>query len=334
MMVITLMLISLDSRKLGLNSRCETSLAKLAKDVVRPNLTHLRSNVKNVRPLNKAHGLRDYMLDYAYEDALVRKLGLNSRCEASLAKLAKDVVKPNLTHLRSNVKKVRPWNKAHGLRNYMLDYAYEVSVSSRARIDVEPPSKVNWFVNVLVKCQESSKGRFSLNEDEKKEILGISIFKVEKLPIKYLGVPITSKGLGIKECKSLTDKVETELDQNDGTKGSFKVAWKNHLWHIVIDKESLWVKWINTEKLKGRSIWEIEVEKTDSWGWRNILNQRKDARRRINSKVGNSRSTSLWYDNWSSIVPLDQFISNRDMYDERLSSKMTVSEMMRQSNWS
>nr|GEX78315.1 splicing factor U2af large subunit B [Tanacetum cinerariifolium] len=29
-----------------------------------------------------------------------RKLGLNSRCEASLAKLAKDVAKPNLTHLR------------------------------------------------------------------------------------------------------------------------------------------------------------------------------------------------------------------------------------------
>ncbi|GJV63211.1 hypothetical protein Tco_1474039 [Tanacetum coccineum] len=33
-------------------------------------------------------------------DALVRKLGLNSRCEASLAKLAKYVVNPNLTHLR------------------------------------------------------------------------------------------------------------------------------------------------------------------------------------------------------------------------------------------
>ncbi|GKD38216.1 hypothetical protein Tco_1258423 [Tanacetum coccineum] len=168
------------------------------------------------------------------------------------------------------------------------------------------------------------------------------------LPIKYLGVPITSKRLGIKECKSLTDKVESRVtnwknksltyagrlmfvasvlefihvywasvfllhmgviedinrllknflwNQNDGIKGNFKVAWKNvckskqkgglslknlgiwnkamimkHLWHIVIDKESLWVKWINTEKLKGRSKWEIEVEKNNSWGWRNILN--------------------------------------------------------------
>ncbi|GKB55817.1 hypothetical protein Tco_0912003 [Tanacetum coccineum] len=216
MMVITLMLISLDSRKLGLNSRCETSLAKLAKDVVKPNLTHLRSNVKNVRPLNKAHGLRDYMLDYAYEvsvssqaridveplskvnwfanvlvkcqgllikddgdnayvyylgfkDALVRKLGLNSRCEASLEKLAKDVSygpmkDDNDAYVMNDV---RPWNKAHGLRDYMLDYAYEVSVSSRARINVEPPSNVNWFVNVLVKFQDMTMEEYIQYKTEK-----------------------------------------------------------------------------------------------------------------------------------------------------------------------
>ncbi|GKB58296.1 putative reverse transcriptase domain-containing protein [Tanacetum coccineum] len=42
MMVIMLMFISSDSRMLRLNSRCDASLAKLAKDVVKPNLTHLR----------------------------------------------------------------------------------------------------------------------------------------------------------------------------------------------------------------------------------------------------------------------------------------------------
>nr|GEX17258.1 ribonuclease H-like domain-containing protein [Tanacetum cinerariifolium] len=42
MMVIMLVFISLDSRKLGLNSRCEASLEKLAKDVVKPNITHKR----------------------------------------------------------------------------------------------------------------------------------------------------------------------------------------------------------------------------------------------------------------------------------------------------
>ncbi|GKD71092.1 hypothetical protein Tco_1325182 [Tanacetum coccineum] len=67
--------------------------------------------------------------------------------------LGMDVISIVVILVRSNVKKVRPWNKAHGLRVYMLDYAYEVRVSSRARIDVESPSKVKWFVNVLVKYQ-------------------------------------------------------------------------------------------------------------------------------------------------------------------------------------
>ncbi|GJW29444.1 reverse transcriptase domain-containing protein [Tanacetum coccineum] len=70
---------------------------------------------------------------------------------------------------------------------------------------------LGYILDCTLKDLESSKGRFSLNEDEKKEILGISLFKVEKLPIKYLGVPITSKGLGIKECKSLTDNVESRV---------------------------------------------------------------------------------------------------------------------------
>ncbi|GJV62086.1 hypothetical protein Tco_1468186 [Tanacetum coccineum] len=166
-------------------------------------------------------------------------------------------------------------------------------------------------------------------------------FKVEKLPIRYLGVPLTSKRIRVKESKSLINKVESIIsnwknkclsyagrlmlvasvlesihvylasilllpvgvikdinkqinnflwNQNDCTKGRDKVAWKNvckfkqkgglglkdlgvwnkamivkHLWHIVIDKESLWVKWINTEKLKGRNFWEIKEDKNDSW---------------------------------------------------------------------
>ncbi|GJY29498.1 RNA-directed DNA polymerase, eukaryota, reverse transcriptase zinc-binding domain protein [Tanacetum coccineum] len=80
--------------------------------------------------------------------------------------------------------------------------------------------------------------------------------KVENLPIKYLGVPLTSKRLRAKECKSLLDKVEMFLlpvgvikdinkllknflwQQNDGSKGRAKdkvickigVDWKEDNW--------------------------------------------------------------------------------------------------------
>ncbi|GKB53018.1 RNA-directed DNA polymerase, eukaryota, reverse transcriptase zinc-binding domain protein, partial [Tanacetum coccineum] len=217
-----------------------------------------------------------------------------------------------------------------------------------------------------------------LNNEEKQEILEVIPFKVENLPIRYFGVPLTSKRIRIKECKSLIEKVESRVfnwknkclsyagrlmlvasvlesihvywasviflpdgvikdinkilkdflwNQNDGTKGRPKVAWKKvcrskqkgglglkdlgvwnramiikHLWHIITDKESLWVKWIITKKLKGRSIWEMEEDKNDSWGWRNILQQRND------------------------------FIKYRNMYDGRFSASMTVEDWMDQSN--
>ncbi|GJX56456.1 RNA-directed DNA polymerase, eukaryota, reverse transcriptase zinc-binding domain protein, partial [Tanacetum coccineum] len=146
-----------------------------------------------------------------------------------------------------------------------------------------------------------------LNDEEKQEILEVILFKVKKLPIRYLGVPLTSRRIKHKECKSLIDKVESRV-QNWKNKslsyaGPFDVGasilesilcllglcffyqmvvkqksglglkdlgvWNRamivkHLWHVVTDKESLWVKWINTEKLKGRSFGDIEEDKNDS----------------------------------------------------------------------
>ncbi|PWA74759.1 RNA-directed DNA polymerase, eukaryota, Reverse transcriptase zinc-binding domain protein [Artemisia annua] len=51
----------------------------------------------------------------------------------------------------------------------------------------------------------------SMNDEDKQRILSIVPFKVEKLPIRYLGVPLTSKRLGVKDCKSLIDKVKSRI---------------------------------------------------------------------------------------------------------------------------
>ncbi|GJY44922.1 RNA-directed DNA polymerase, eukaryota, reverse transcriptase zinc-binding domain protein [Tanacetum coccineum] len=56
----------------------------------------------------------------------------------------------------------------------------------------------------------------SLDDDEKKDMLEVMPFKVENLLIRYLGVPLTSKRLRAKECKSLIDKVESKVS-----------SWKN-----------------------------------------------------------------------------------------------------------
>ncbi|GJW39768.1 hypothetical protein Tco_0065613 [Tanacetum coccineum] len=44
-----------------------------------------------------------------------------------------------------------------------------------------------------------------------------------------------------------------------------------HIWNIVTNKESLWVKWVHMYKLKGRTIWDIPVRADMSWGWQKLL---------------------------------------------------------------
>ncbi|GKB13748.1 RNA-directed DNA polymerase, eukaryota, reverse transcriptase zinc-binding domain protein [Tanacetum coccineum] len=111
--------------------------------------------------------------------------------------------------------------------------------------------------DLLMFCHANKSSYYNfgcLNDEEKHDILDIMPFKVEKLPIRYLVVPLTSKRIIIKECKSLIDKVESRVsnwknnclsyavrvikdinkllknflwNQNDGTKGRAKVTWKN-----------------------------------------------------------------------------------------------------------
>ncbi|GJS82396.1 RNA-directed DNA polymerase, eukaryota, reverse transcriptase zinc-binding domain protein [Tanacetum coccineum] len=47
---------------------------------------------------------------------------------------------------------------------------------------------------------------------------------------------------------------------------------------IVSKKESLWVKWVNLVKLKNKSFWDVQEEKSDSCTWRALLDLRNKVR--------------------------------------------------------
>nr|GEU87517.1 hypothetical protein [Tanacetum cinerariifolium] len=52
----------------------------------------------------------------------------------------------------------------------------------------------------------------------------------------------------------------------------FNIALKTtHIWNIVSNKESLWVRWVHTYKLKGRSFWGVPLKCDVSWGWLKLL---------------------------------------------------------------
>nr|GEX92818.1 hypothetical protein [Tanacetum cinerariifolium] len=52
----------------------------------------------------------------------------------------------------------------------------------------------------------------SLDDDTKNEICSIFPFKEGKLPMRYLGVPLVTKKIGVSDCKQLVDKVNQRLN--------------------------------------------------------------------------------------------------------------------------
>nr|GEY99331.1 hypothetical protein [Tanacetum cinerariifolium] len=72
------------------------------------------------------------------------------------------------------------------------------------------------------------------------------------------------------------------------------VLMTTHIWNIVSSKDSLWVRWIHTYKLQGRSFGDVLVKSDTSWGWRKLLQLREIVKTFFWVKLGNGLSTSMW----------------------------------------
>ncbi|GJW71500.1 RNA-directed DNA polymerase, eukaryota, reverse transcriptase zinc-binding domain protein [Tanacetum coccineum] len=208
------------------------------------------------------------------------------------------------------------------------------------------------------------------------EILKILPFQVGSLPMKYLGVPLIAKKLGINDCKSLVNRASvymspsntiTEIEkllkgflwcQGPLSKGKAKVAWKQvcmpkeegglgikslkkwnkvllikQLWKIINKQESLWVKWVNVVKLKGKSIWDIDRNYNDSCGWLKLLELRDRIKDHVLYCISNGKNTSVWFEKWDLKGPINSIIPRREWYKERYSDNETVVDMTNNRVW-
>nr|GEU83844.1 hypothetical protein [Tanacetum cinerariifolium] len=102
---------------------------------------------------------------------------------------------------------------------------------------------------------------------------------------------------------------------------------------IASNKQSLWVRWIHTYKLRGKTIWEVQPRSDMSWGWRKILQLREYVKPFFWSVVGNGLQTSMWYDQWCSLGLLIRFLTPRDIYREGYSLQNCVADLISSNTW-
>ncbi|GJY31531.1 RNA-directed DNA polymerase, eukaryota, reverse transcriptase zinc-binding domain protein [Tanacetum coccineum] len=142
----------------------------------------------------------------------------------------------------------------------------------------------------------------SLNKDAKREISSIFPFKEGKLPVRYLGVPLITKKISVKECKQLVDKVSQKLNdwKNKSLSyarraqliasilGSMKVYWGSVFLlpkTIVNDIEKLFKRflWNNGDSCKGKAKVERMVGK---WPARACMSERREREGEICERAG------------------------------------------------
>ncbi|XP_024990498.1 uncharacterized protein LOC112524776 [Cynara cardunculus var. scolymus] len=107
----------------------------------------------------------------------------------------------------------------------------------------------------------------------------------------------------------------------------------SHTWRILTNRDSLWVKWIHSYRLKDRNFWDAPIRSDVGWGWRKILGMREKIRDFIVSQIGDGASTSTWYDNWHPAGPLYRHISSHSILNSNISLSASVRDIVFQGNW-
>ncbi|GKC40037.1 RNA-directed DNA polymerase, eukaryota, reverse transcriptase zinc-binding domain protein [Tanacetum coccineum] len=187
----------------------------------------------------------------------------------------------------------------------------------------------------------------NMNNIEKYNLTEILPFRTGVL-MKYLGVPLITKRLEINDCKCLVEKASVfllsksnvkEIDkvlkgflwcQGEYKNGRAKVAWKT----VYTPKKEGGLGLIPLNlKLKDKSVWEIEGEKINSCIWNVIATLKDKVRPYVFHKIGNGRSTSVWYDRWSNNEPLSFLIPKCYRNAARWYNNMIVADMIQDGRW-
>ncbi|XP_022015023.1 uncharacterized protein LOC110914540 [Helianthus annuus] len=107
----------------------------------------------------------------------------------------------------------------------------------------------------------------------------------------------------------------------------------SHIWSILTKRSSLWVDWVHSCRLKGKSFWECRVPSSCCWSWRKMLQIRPIIRKFFWTEIGNGVNTSAWFDSWSVLGPLHSIVSPRVIANAGFDMGSKVSDIYHSNSW-
>ncbi|CAI9288725.1 unnamed protein product [Lactuca saligna] len=128
--------------------------------------------------------------------------------------------------------------------------------------------------------------------------------------------PVVNGGLGIRSLRMWN-----------------KAIISKRIWMILSDFDSLWVKWVKINLLKGRSFWDIEKKNGLSWSWRNLIKLKDAVRNHFCNKIGDGASSFIWFDDWHPLGPLSYVISPREISQAGFSISDKVRDVIVDDSW-
>lgn len=112
-----------------------------------------------------------------------------------------------------------------------------------------------------------------------------------------------------------------------------KATMLKHLWALCKKADSLWVKWVHTYIIKNQSLWHMDTPRDSSWTIRKIFGMRSLGQPLIQYRVGNGKSTFLWFDNWHPLGPFYKRLGEEVVYNLGASLNAKVSSIIHQGQW-
>ncbi|XP_071733554.1 uncharacterized protein [Rutidosis leptorrhynchoides] len=170
------------------------------------------------------------------------------------------------------------------------------------------------------------------------QVYWISMFVIPKNVIYDIEKMLRSFLWGGKDKGKVVAKVSWKDISYDKCQGGLGIRdihlWNKtfitkHIWNLVSNKKSIWVRWIKEHRIGNKNFWAMDGEVVEaSSSWRGILRIKESVRSNFFHKLGDGRGTFIWYDHWHPSGPMCKLMLKRDYLASGLSLNSCMDEII------